>query len=829
MPSHVAVASVLGLCTAALAAAGIPIPATAGTGDVGPPLPPSGGGRSGECHRSCGGVDDIPYPFGVGPAENCSVSPDFHLDCNDTGNGVHKLFHYGVEVIDINLHQGQMRVWNPISYSCYNADNTTDMKEDKWGFTLQKMYSFNGASNKFTVVGCRTLAYISGAHGGDDDADEFQTGCVAMCGDGLNVTHLANGSCTGIGCCQTDIPLDLRYYDVSFDDRINASELFNRTKPCSYAVLMERSNFSFLPSYLTTNDFNKSNHGRVPVVLDWVAGNVPCTVARTKPGYACVSSNSECINAPSGLGYFCNCTKGYEGNPYLKDPYGCKDIDECKDRRTYPCYGDCNNKLGTYDCVCPIGTQGDAWIEPCHREPFLSLPLGARLAIGISAGVSVAVIAFLAIKVLLHKRSMKRQALFQHNGGQLLKQMLKVEGNDNFAVYSKRDILIATRNFHKTKIIGEGAHGTVYKATLRVGGSDTTVALKRCKAIDESRKKEFIQELVIVCHLSHPNIIKLVGCCLEFEAPMLVYEYAQNSNLNQMLHGRRPRRRVSLSTRLRIAAESAEALAHLHTHPVHPVLHGDVKPENILLADGFIAKVSDFGCSTIRDNVQVVPKGTLAYLDPEFLHDFRLTDKSDVYSFGVVLVELLTRKKPQSSSKEEKNLAWMFQEAIRQGTLHELLDKDIVVEESRMVVIQHVSELGNRCLAVPSTTRPPMEQVAHELRRLTEQVVEQHPQQLPQEVEDDLGLGPTEMEMTTGYPTAQTLSEGPGGTYGAENNAALAATTSENFGFSGITSNPAVNLEVAAKEVSTNISVMDKGCILDASDGIGAQTTQRRA
>ncbi|WVZ49585.1 hypothetical protein U9M48_000927 [Paspalum notatum var. saurae] len=437
------------------------------------------------------------------------------------------------------------------------------------------------------------------------------------------------------------------------------------------------------------------------------------------------------------------------------------DIDECKDNSTYPCYGICNNKIGTYDCVCPEGTQGNAsLIDNCIKETSSPLvPFRVRLAIGISAGVLVAVIGFLAIKVLLHKRRMKRQALFQHNGGQLLKHMLRVEGNASFTIYSRGDIVIASRNFDKTKIVGEGAHGAVYKVTLNVGGRAAAVAVKRCKAIDESRKKEFVQELVILCHLSHPNIVQLVGCCLEFEAPMLVYEFMQNGNLNQLLHGR-PRRRVSLATRLRIAAESAEALAHLHTYPVHPVLHGDVKPENILLTDGWIAKVSDFGCSTIKDNVQVVPKGTLAYLDPEFLHTFQLTDKGDVYSFGVLLVELLTRKKPRSTSKEEKNMAWIFQESMRQGTLHELLDKDIVLEgESSMVVIKQVAELVSRCLAVPSATRPSMEQVAQQLRQLKDQVVEV---ECPQEVEGD--LGPTEMEMTIGYPTAQTLStEAPGG------------------------------------------------------------------
>ncbi|WVZ94224.1 hypothetical protein U9M48_040144, partial [Paspalum notatum var. saurae] len=757
-------AAVLLLCAscASLPAAPMPwIPASASAAVVGPP--PPRGSRGSECQRLCGGVE-MPYPFGIGAPDedNCSMSSGFRHNCNDTGNGLPTLFYGTLKVLDINLPQGQMRVLNHISYSCYNIHNATAMmEEDSWWFELSEPFSFSGSSNKFTAIGCRTQAYISGDNNDGDDADSYMTGCMATCGRD-KLKHLTNGSCTGMGCCQTTIRPDLRDYHVSFDHRINTSE-FSGTYPCSYAVLVESSSFNFSTTYLTPKEFNSSNNGELPVVLDWVIENVTCGVARTKPGYACLSSNSDCVDAASGLGYLCNCTKGYEGNPYLKDPHGCKDIDECKDKRTYTCYGTCENKPGTYDCFCPVGRHGNAWIEECKRK-LLPLPHGSILPI---AGVLAAMVAFLAIKVLFHKRSIKRHAHFQHNGGQLLQHMLKVEGNDNFTVYSRGDILIATRNFHKTKIIGEGAHGMVYKATLRVGGRATAVAVKRCKGIDECRKKEFVQELVIVCHLSHPNIIKLVGCCLEFEAPMLVYEFAQYSNLNHLLHGR-PRRGVLLATRLRIAAESAEALAHLHMHPVHPVLHGDVKPENILLADGWIAKVSDFGCSTIKDNVQVVPKGTLAYLDPEFLHDFQVTDKSDVYSFGVILVELLTRKKPRSSSKAEKNLAWMFQESMRQGSLHELLDKDIVLEESSMVVIQQIAELGSRCLALPSTARPAMEQVAQELRQLSDQVME-NSHLLPQ-VEADLGLGPTEMEMTTGYPTAQTLSEVPGGTYGTENN-----------------------------------------------------------
>lgn len=301
----------------------------------------------------------------------------------------------------------------------------------------------------------------------------------------------------------------------------------------------------------------------------------------------------------------------------------------------------------------------------------------------------------------------------------MLSRILKTEGNIQFTFYGREDMVKATRGFRKANIVGEGAHGTVYKGSTSVGGTTTTVAVKRCKEIDKSRKEEFVQELVILCRVNHQNIVKLLGCCLQFEAPLLVYEFVQNGTLNDLLHGK-PRRRVTLATRLRIAAEAAEALAYLHSPP-HPTLHGDVKPENILLGEGWVAKVSDFGCSTLDDNVQVVPKGTLAYLDPEFLQDFQITDKTDVYSLGVVLAGVLTGKK--APAKGEQNLRITFQNSMANGTLNELLDADIV-EEGAMVVIHQAAELACRCTAVPGKTRPAMGQVAEELRRLSNEMPE---------------------------------------------------------------------------------------------------------
>ena len=234
---------------------------------------------------------------------------------------------------------------------------------------------------------------------------------------------------------------------------------------------------------------------------------------------------------------------------------------------------------------------------------------------------------------------------------------------------------------------------------------------------------------------------------------MLVYEFVPNGTLRDLLH-RRPRRRVTLPTRLRIAAETAEALAHLHSPP-HPKLHGDVKPENILLGDGWVAKVSDFGCSTINDNVQVVPKGTLAYLDPEFLQDFQITEKTDVYSFGIVLIELLTGKNPQA--KEWKNLTVMFQNRMRNGTLGDLLDADIV-DEGSMGLIYEAVKLVSRCIAAPGKTRPDMPQVAKELRRFSDEMPESSEARVALEFEDGrYSYTATEGE-TTGFSNHSALS-----------------------------------------------------------------------
>lgn len=294
--------------------------------------------------------------------------------------------------------------------------------------------------------------------------------------------------------------------------------------------------------------------------------------------------------------------------------------------------------------------------------------------------------------------------------------MMKVESNISFQLYGREAIELATNNFHNSSIIGEGGQGTVYIGQ-NLDEKKNPVAIKICKGYDESRRMEFGKELLILSRVKHGNIVQLLGCSLQFEAPVLVYEYVPNQTLHYLIHSQDDASIRTLEIRLKIANEIASALAYLHSLN-HPVFHGDVKSVNILLSDDLSAKVSDFGCSMIRsgnETAQVV-KGTMGYLDPEYLMNFELTDKSDVYSFGVVLLELLTRRTALSKTKE--SLVSIFKEAVKEDKLwDDLIDREIANQENMDVVLQ-VAAVASQCLVITGEHRPTMSQIAEELHQL---------------------------------------------------------------------------------------------------------------
>lgn len=321
-----------------------------------------------------------------------------------------------------------------------------------------------------------------------------------------------------------------------------------------------------------------------------------------------------------------------------------------------------------------------------------------------------------------------KEQFFQQNGGLLLNQLASSTKMEVIKIFTAEELESATNKYHESQIIGQGGSGTVYKGTLPDG---RVVAIKKAKIVGESQIEQFINEIVILYKMNHRNMVRLLGCCLETEVPMLVYEFIENGTLHHHLHNDNLTGSLPWENRLRIAAETAGALAFLHSASSVPIIHRDVKSANILLDNNFTAKMADFGASRVvpldKSEVTTLVQGTLGYLDPEYFYSGQLSEKSDVYSFGVVLAELLTGEKPISSDRpeEERMLAKYLVLSMKKNRLFQVME-DKVVKEAEMGELMAVAQLARGCLMVKSEERPTMKDVAAELERLRRQH-QQHP------------------------------------------------------------------------------------------------------
>ncbi|XP_078166913.1 putative wall-associated receptor kinase-like 16 [Carex rostrata] len=677
------------------------------------------------CQTTCGDVN-IPYPFGIG--QGCALSKEFELNCTRNQNGTYNTFLSNVEVVNISPFQSQAQIKTPIYWQCYNSTAKT-VSYSNWYLNLTTTpFRFSNTKNKFTAIGADTLAYFYLAN---SDTISYVTGCLS---ESSSLQDLVNGSsCSGIGCCQTPIPLGMNYYELDFDPNYNNSRVSSFSR-CSYAVLIEEDSFNFSTSYITTTNFWDDNNGTVPVVVDWAIGNETCMVAqRNSTSYACVSSNSRCDNSTNGPGYFCSCEEGYEGNPYHYG--GCTDIDECQQNKS-TCTGICENTPGSFICSCPRGMHavGNSSRDCIHDT---RLPLWVKLVIGIGSSIMAIVILSFFFYLVHERRKIAtiKEKYFEEYGGQLLFQEMKSKQGSAFTLFKESELKEVTNNFDEKNVLGQGGNGTVYKGTLI---NNEVVAIKNCKTIDERQKKEFGKEILILSLINHKNIVRIIGCCLEVEIPVLVYEFIPNGTLFDHIHVKHEIC-IPLRTRLRVAQETAEALAYLHSWVSPPIVHRDVKSSNILLDENFMAKVSDFGASVLAptDEDQFMTLVTRGYLDPEYMQTGQLTVKSDVYSFGVVLLELLTRKKAfYMDGPEERSLSSAFLSAMKENKLGEILDVQIMDEES-MDLIKGVAELARECLNMEGDKRPEMRDIAEDLDRLRKTMKHQDNQDI--EIEQLLG------------------------------------------------------------------------------------------
>ncbi|KAM3271746.1 hypothetical protein ACQJBY_042132 [Aegilops geniculata] len=615
-----------------------------------------------------------------------------------------------------------MRVLIPVSYICFTSSATVSASNNNTvGFGLEDTpFLPSPGRNRFTVVGCNTLGLVGGFRGG---TSQYLAGCYSYC-DGASGASDDGAPCTGTGCCEASIPTNLTAFSVAFP--INSSSVWG-FNPCFYAMVAEVGWYRFQRRDLAgeLGFINNRAKDGAPVIVNWAVRNGSCLEQRN---YACVSANSYCESASNGPGYLCHCSPGYEGNAYLNN--GCQDIDECmlreqdpKYEELYPCRnGVCLNTPGGYDCKCKKRAKSDGTKFGCR--PLYSRDEQLLIGLSVSAVVIISSACFLAMQLQRKKHKKEKDEYFKQNGGLMLYDEMRSRQVDTVRILTEKEIKIATDNYNEDRVLGCGGHGMVYKGTL---DDLREVAIKKSKVINDDCRDEFVNEIIILSQINHRNIVRLLGCCLDIDVPVLVYEFVSNGTLYEFLHGSADHNLspIPLDLRLKIATQSAEALAYLHSSTSRTILHGDVKSANILLDDQRHAKVADFGASALKSMDEnefiMLVQGTLGYLDPESFISHALTDKSDVYSFGVVLLELITRKRAlyaDSSYKEKRSLSHSFLLMFHQNTHLKMLDSEIAEDATAMVVVEKLAALAVHCLSARGDDRPTMKEVAERLQVL---------------------------------------------------------------------------------------------------------------